>query len=271
MKSEEQTPQTDSSTKRPSLFSTHWEATEESENVVNYRQWSILAMLSLVLGTVSLVAFLYSSCLFLPILGVPMALVAYFRIKRSDGVLLGSFAAQAGLFLSTLTLVGVSVMWPYYQYTVRREADRFFRIWFDAAKTNNIRQVIEMRSPTWHRKLDADMETWWKSKLDHKGEMAMEMISTFQMSLNEPHMRTLWALGDRADISYYKTTWNHYHDAKDTVTSIYAVTVAQPDNPNDRETFFLTMSAERTKNPNDETQFGWALKGPPAIVKELPR
>ena len=253
---------------RKSLFSTHWETTGETQEVENYRQWSILAMISLILGVVSLIAFLYSSSLFLAIAGVPLALVAYFRIQRSEGALLGSFAALAGLFFAVLTLVGVSVLWPYYQYTVRSEADRFFHIWFDAVKEKDIRRVVEMKNPTWSRKLDTDMDAWWKSKLDHKGEMAEEIISTFLSTINDPCMRTLWALGEQADISYYQTTQNHYYDSKDTVTCLYAVTWTPPDQP--RQTFFIKISAERTKNPKEATQLGWALAGFPTVVKELP-
>ena len=253
-----------------SLFSTHWETTVEAQEVENYRQWSILAMLSLVLGVVSMIAFLYPSCLFLAVAGALLTLVAYFRIKRSEGALLGSSAALLGLFCSILTLVGVSVMWPYYQYTVRAEADRFFHIWFDAIKAKDIRQVVEMKSPAWYRKLDTDMGAWWKSKLDHKGEMAREAIDGFLSTINDPCMRTLMALGEKADISYYRTTYNHYYDGKDTVTCYYAVTFPPPDQPDGRETFFIKIGAERTRNPKDATQLGWALSGFPSVVKELP-
>ena len=264
MKPEEQAPHT-------SLFSTHWETTGEVQEVENYRQWSILAMISLVLGILSLIAFLYPWCTFVAVIGIPMSLAAYFHVKRSSGVLLGSPAAQCGLFLSVLTLVGVSVMWPYYQYTVRTEANRFFGFWFDAVKAKDVRLLFEMRSPTWYRKLDADMEDWWRSKLAYKGEMDREAIDMFLMTLNDPVLKTLWVLEERAEITYYKTVHNHYHDSKDTITSLYAVTVTPPDRPNDRETFLIRISAERTKNPQDAAQFGWALKGFPSVVKELPR
>ena len=255
---------------RKSLFSTHWETTEETQQIESYRQWSILAMISLILGIVSLIAFLYFPCLFLAVIGIPMALWAYVRIQRSEGLLIGSLAALLGLFLSILTFVGVSVMWPYYEYTVRTEADRFFHIWFDAVKAKDIRQVVEMRNPTWHRKLDIDMEDWWKSKLDHPGEMGREMIDGFLSTVNDQCMRTLWALGEQAEISYYQTTYNYYYNSKDTVTCLYAVTFTPPDQSGNRETFFIKISAERVRNPNDKTQLGWALAGFPTVVNELP-
>jgi len=280
MKPEEQVLPTESSsqeTARKSLFSTHWETTGEAQEVENYSQWSILAILSLILGVASLTAFLYYGCLFLAVLGIPITIVAYLRIQWSDGALLGSFAALIGLFFSVLTLVGVSVMWPYYEYTVRSEADRFFRIWFEAVKEKDIRRVVEMKNPTWSRKLDTDMNEWWKSKLDHKGEMAEEIISTFLSTINNLEMRTLWALGEKEqakmEISYYQTTLNRYYDGKDTVTSLYAVTFTSPDQPeqsSDRKTFFIQITGERTKNHNDKTQLGWALSGFPTILKEIP-
>jgi len=227
-------------------------------------------MLSLLCGIVSLMAFLYSNCIFIALGGILLSLWAYFHVKRSQGALIGSKAALLGLSLSIIAFVGVTTMWSYYQYTVRTEANRFLRIWFDAVKTQNIRLAVEMKSPTWYRKLDSDLEEWWKSKLTYKGEMDREGVDMFVSSLNEPCMKTLWALGDRADISYYKTVHNAYYDSKDTVVALYAVTVAKPDDVNDRETFFVRFGAERTKNPKDATQLGWSITGFPAIVKELP-
>jgi len=270
MKLEEQPPQTNSSPQRTSLFSTHWEANEESLELGSYRQWSILAILSLICGVVSLIAFLYVSSVFIAVAGIPLALWAYFRIQRSGEALIGSYAALFGLFFSMFTLVGVSVMWPYYQYTVRTEADRFFRIWFDTVKAKDIRQIIEMRSPHWHRKVDADIEDWWKSKLTFKGEMDRESVDMFVSTLNDPCMKTLWVLGEQADISYYRTVFNRYYDSKDTVTCLYAVTLTRPEQSNQRETFFIRIGAERTKNPKDATHLGWALSGFPSVVKELP-
>ena len=227
-------------------------------------------MLSLLCGIVSLTAFLYSNCIFIAIGGILLSLFAYFHVKRSQGALIGSKAALLGLSLSIIAFVGVTAMWSYYQYTVRTEANRFLRIWFDAVKAKNIRLVVEMRTPTWYRKLDSDLEDWWKSKLTFKGEMDREGVDMFVSSLNDPCMKTLWALGDQADISYYKTIHNSYYDSKDTVALLYAVTVAKPNNINDRETFFIKFGAERVKNPNDKTQLGWATSGFPSLLKELP-
>ncbi|MCL2305362.1 MAG: hypothetical protein FWC43_08475 [Planctomycetaceae bacterium] len=262
-------------TPHKSLFSTHWETTEESQEVENYCQWSILAMISLVLGIVSLVAFLYVECLFLAIVGVPMALWAYFRIQRSRGALLGSFAALIGLFFATFTLVGVSVLWSYYQYTVRMEADRFFQIWFDAVKSQDIPLVFEMQNPVWYRRLGVAPEDWWKSKLTHNAERERENVNGFLTVLNDPCMKTLWVLGNQADISYYKTLFNCYDDGKDMVACLYAVTFMPPEQT-DRETFFIKISARRTRNPRDNTQRGWALGAGgdswafPTVVRELP-
>ena len=265
-----ETPETAGEPIRKSLFATHWESVEEAEEIESYSQWSLLAMLSLLCGLASLMAFLYSNCIFIAVIGILLSLVAYFFVKQSQGALLGSKAALLGLSLSIISLVGVTTMWSYYQYTVRTEANRFFRIWFDAVKTQNIRLAVEMKNPAWYRKLDTDLEDWWKSKLTYKGEMDREAVDIFVFSLNEPCLKTLWVLGDKADISYYKTIHNAYYDSKDSVVTLYAVTVAKPDDVNDRETFFVKFSAERIKNPKDTTQLGWSITGFPSLLKELP-
>ncbi len=257
---------------RKSLFSTHWETDGgDARELDTYRQWSILAMLALICGIVSLTAFLYPSCIIIAAFGILLGLIAYFRVTSSQGTLIGMRAALLGLSLSTIALVGVIVLWQYYQYTVRVEADRFLHIWFDAIKAKNIRQIVEMKNPTWYRNLDSADEAWWKSKLEVKGEMGEEIISNFLMTINDPCVKTLWALGDQADISYYRTVKNIYHDSKDTVSMIYAVTIPQKDDPNIRETFFIKIGLERTLNQKDATQRGWAITGFPTVVKELPK
>lgn len=257
---------------RKSLFSdepaqagtSHWNSIGE-DDLQSYKRWSILAIVACLVGILSLSGFLYRECFLISLLGILLSLIAYILIIRSQNTLTGTKVALLGLGLSVFSCVGVATTWSYYQYTVRKEADRFFRLWFDEVKSNNIRLVMEMKKPTWSRSVENSNEDWWKSHLDVQGPMRGDMIGEFMNSLNNPCMRTLMALGNEAEISYYKTTSVYYYDSQDKVSTIYAVTMMNPDNKNERQTFFIQMRATRSKNQKNPKQLGWSLNDLPAF------
>lgn len=255
---------------RKSLFSddstqsiaARWNTVEESTEIQSYKRWSIFAIVAFLIGVLSLSGFLYIECLLISLLGMIVSLIAYFLILRSQGTLVGARVALLGLALSIFSCVGVATTWTYYEYTVRREADRFFRLWFDVVKTKDVRLIVDMRLPTWSRQLDMSNEEWWKSKMDVKGEMRQEILSEFLDTINHNGMRTLMALGDDAEISYYKTAANSYHDSQDRISIIYAVTMIEPE----RQTFFIQIYGTRSHNPQNKKQLGWALQAFPKFI-----
>lgn len=251
---------------RKSLFSANWEPGEDETDIREYRSVSLTAIAAFVFGLLSFLGFLYKSCLVLSIFGIVFSLLACFFIARSQGTVLGRSLALFALSCSLICLTGVSSMWTYYEFTVKEEARRFCRIWFNGVRDKNIKFVMDMESATWYRKHDMSEEDWWRSKLVVEGPIkdSMEM---FISSLNEKCFKTLWVLGDNAKFTYYKTDGISFHDSQDSVAQTYAVTFN--DEQGKTKTFFIKFHLKRVLNHEDESQRGWMLIGNPKLA-DLP-
>lgn len=242
-----------------SLFTTTWNDVSENEEV-NYRRLSSVALVAFFFGILSFVIYFSVWFFFVAVIGIVLALVAVWSIRRSEGLLFGTGLAQCGLALSILSLVSVSVMWPYYLYELRLEGNQFFRIWFDALQDNNIPLAKGMSSPYWERPSIDDEEAWWKSQYADKWKHR-----SIHGYTDNKLVRTLLALGTKADITYYKTLASSVGDGKDTVVSVYAVTYTSESG--EKETFFIKMTGVRRFPTKDIKNAGWALDPFPELYK----
>lgn len=224
-----------------------------------------MAVVALFFGIASFLVFFTFWFFFVSLIGIILASAAIFMIGRSEGSLTGLLPAQFGLALSIISLVAVSIMWPSYQYGLRLEADRFFRIWLDTVIDPEIpldKKVAVLRGLTshyWARPSTEDVEKWWKDLYENK--YAHRDIHQY---VEDDVLRTLLALGDRAKISYYKNRAVSSESDKDIVVSRYAVTYqTESGTP---ETFFIEMTGERSFPASDVKSAGWKLAKSPALV-----
>ncbi len=234
-----------------SLFSTTWNDASENEET-SYRRLSVTALIAFFLGILSFVIYFSVWFFFIAVIGIVLALIAVWLIRRSDGLLSGIGLAHCGLALSIISLVSVSVLWPYYIHELRLEGNRFFRIWLTALQTNNLPLAKGMGTPYWERSSIDNEEKWWKEqyadKWKHRG---------LHGYTDNKLVRTLLALGEKADITYDKTLAAVVGDGKDTVVSVYAVTY--PTESGEKETFFIKMTGVRQFPTKDIKNAGWSL------------
>lgn len=242
------------STSSNSLFSKTWNDADEEVGV--YSRLSIPALLSFLFAAASFLVFFSIWFFFLSLLGIALALVAIVTIRRSEGGLTGLALAQLGLCLSIVSLVAVSVLWPSYHYGVRREADHFFRIWFEALREDNIPQAKGLQSYYWGRPQHEDREKWWHSQYENK--FSHRDIHNY---VENDLLRVLLALGSKAEVSRYQFLSTVSQDSKDAVVAVYAVTYPTEDGKT--ETFFVKMSGEREYPTGDATSAGWRLSRMP--------
>jgi hypothetical protein len=239
------------------LFSSTWN--DASEEDVSYTRLSLPALISVGLGAASFFVFMTPWFFFLGVLGIILALLALWSIAQSEGSLTGLGLARCGLSLPVISLIAVTVLWPSYHYGVRCEADRFFRIWFDALQHNNIPLAKGLTSPYWERPASDKPEEWWTKQYENK--FSHKSIHTFT---ENKLIRILLALGEKANVSYYKTISVATTDDKDTVVSLYAVTYSAADGKT--ETFFVKMTGKREFPKGDVKSAGWALEGIPTFT-----
>jgi hypothetical protein len=244
-------------TENQSLFSTTWN--NASEEDVLYTRLSVPALLAAVFGTASFLVFMTPWFFFLSVFGILFSLVAIRSITKAEGGLTGLRFAQLGLCGSIISLTAVAVLWPSYQYGIRFEADRFFRIWFDALQHNNIPLAKGLTSPYWERPASDKPEEWWKNQ--YENNFSHKSIHTYT---ENQLIRVLLALGGKAKVSYYKTLSVTTSDDKDTVVTLYAVSF--PNDNGKTETFFVKMTGKRSFPSGDIKSAGWALEGMPTFV-----
>ena len=237
-----------------SLFSKTWN--EASEEDVSYTRMSVLALISLLFGIGSFMVFLSTWFFFIGLIGILIALLAVCLIRRSEGTVTGIGTAHLGLCLSLVSLVSTAVLWPCYHYGLQKEADRFFRIWFQAAQDDNIPLAKGLTSLYWERPGVEDPEKWWKDQYENR--FAHRAIHSY---VENRLMRTMFAYGKNAKISYFKTLDVSTEGEKDSVVTVYAVTVlSEKGKP---ETFFVKMSGERILPKGDVKSAGWKLAKEP--------
>jgi hypothetical protein len=232
---------------------------DASEEEVIYTRLSVPALLSTVFGLMSLLAFITPWFSFFGILGIVFALWAIAAISKAEGSLTGLLFARIGLSGSVITLVAVAVLWPSYQYGVRFEANQFFRIWFEALRQNNIPLAKGLNSFYWERPETDKPEEWWQKQ--YENNFTHRSIHSF---VDSKLVRVLLALGDKADVSYYKTIFVTTSDNKDFVVILYAV--SYPTGDGKTETFFVKMVGKREFPRGDVKSAGWVLDGYPAFI-----
>ena len=238
-----------------SLFTTTWNDVSANEEA-SYRRLSVPALLAFLFGVLSFVIYFSVWFFFIAVIGITLALVAVWSIRRSEGTLFGIGLAHCGLALSLISLISVSVYWPYYSYGLRLEGNRFFRIWFDALQEGNIPLAKGMGSPYWERPRLDNEKKWWQDQYGDKWKHR-----SIHGYTDNKLIRTILALGKKADITYYSTLLSAVGDDKDTVVSVYAVTYFSESG--EKETFFIKMTGVRRFPTKNFKKAGWSLESFP--------
>jgi hypothetical protein len=239
-------------------------AWSNADEGASYTRLSVLAVLAFIFGLLSFLDFFSFWFAFLGVIGILLSFAAVWTINRSEGALTGLTLAQLGLACSIISFIAVLVLWPAYHYGIRKEADRFFRLWFQIYADDSIPAekkiplAMGMNSLYWSRPVTDDIEKWWTTQYG----------STFAHHAVHQHIenklvRVMLALKSKAEVSYYKTLSVNTTDEKDTVVSVYAVTF--PAENGEKETFFLKMSGERRFPSGDVKSAGWTLTKMPEI------
>lgn len=119
---------------------------DDVESLGNYRTLSVLALVSLVIGLASPLAFSAPLALAIPIVGIGIALVALRRISVSDGVLAGRWAALAGFALCVVSLLAVFSYHQVLEHLRVREAQEFGKQWLATLQAGDTKRAFRLTS-----------------------------------------------------------------------------------------------------------------------------
>ncbi|MGL6226529.1 MAG: hypothetical protein ACRC10_07875 [Thermoguttaceae bacterium] len=246
-----------------SFFDSTWVADMDGDaaEVVLRPRLSLLAVWAFVCGIGALFALLNVYLLVLVPIGLLFGVLAHLLIDRSNYFVKGRFLADCAIVFSLSAVIAVFTADQYYAYTVRQQGDIFFKIWFQAVKDKNMRLVWELDAPSWERKW-GDEASWWREKLFKPKEETLPVLQR----LNNPIFKTLWMLGDRAEITRVKTVQQKLVGDQDVLGNIYAITF--PSLNERKETFFLLIEGIRERDELDKKVWGWKINDAPRLLSQ---
>ena len=119
---------------------------DDVESLGNYRTLSVLALVSLVIGLASPLAFSAPLARAIPLIGIGISLIALRRIAVSDGVLAGRWAAMVGLALSVASLLAVLSYDRVKEHLHVRQAEEFGTQWLATLQSGDTKRAFRLTS-----------------------------------------------------------------------------------------------------------------------------
>ena len=217
------------------------------DEVVEYRAVSPLAVVGLIVGIASTMTLVGRSLWCLSVLGVLLNAGALLQIWQRSPALLGRRAAVWGLALSTLFLFYLPAENFFFHHFLAREARQEGQAWFQAVARKDPAGVHRLM-------LDPRIAVGPKTQPELYYRANPKAGEALRRIVDEPLMRTLFALGPLANARYYETVSYESSDTSEVVYQNYAVTFDENklDPSATREsstkqvtTFFVTVALER--------------------------
>jgi hypothetical protein len=207
------------------------------EEVTRYRAISPLAVISLLAGLLSPLALFGLVLWFVPLVAVVLSAIALGQIANRWPTLVGHRLAMAGLMLGVAMLVAAPVDDQVFHYFLRRQARQFAGTWIEAVRQGEVYKAHQlMVDPRRRLLLEVNLADHYRNYEPSRRQL--------RETLDQPTVRTLFALGKAANIRFYETATEGHDEGSDLVQQIYAVTY--PDEQNQLTTFFIAIQLRRT-------------------------
>ncbi len=201
--------------------------------VDEYRAVSGWAVASLILGLLAPAALVDIWLSLIPLLGIAVALIALARIAVYSPALTGRSAAVAGLFLSVLSVSAAGADHVAYWRSVDQEARRFAEAWFGFLANDELYKAYQLtlaprqRQPEPQPANDAagqtepqEDELRPESEFPRNNEFPQESPEGYG---KQAVVRTLLALGKRAQVEYRETETTGRDSYSVVVRQVFAV------------------------------------------------
>ncbi len=211
-----------------------FESAEDGASV-EYRAVSGLAIGGLLLGLLSAVAIFHPSLCLVALVALVVNVLALRKIAGNPSVLVGRKAALVGMTLAVACATVGSSHWYASRWFIRREAQRFGAIWFEALARNEPHVAAQYSMPPTERwPLDKGLINRYVDEPDK--------LEQLQEYTDMPDVRALLALGEEAEVRFYNTEHQGRRNGEDTVLQVYAVSYSEA---GARKTFFVALSLSR--------------------------
>jgi hypothetical protein len=221
-----------------------------------YRSVSALAVISLIVGSLGFAVLFEPIAWVLAAVGLMLAAVAWFRIERSEGALVGRKVAIAAILVSDVFLVAAPIEAWRYHCRVEAEAVEFAERWFDVLREHDgeMAYLLTLR-PEYRRRM---VETG-DPTVDERYQGNLEFY------LGQPIIKKLLSLGDRAKPHLESTVAYERLDDTDYVGLRYRV---DDSGPNPQPSFDVAIALQRIRRPpGKDAPFGRIGRASWLIIK----
>jgi hypothetical protein len=211
------------------------------------RTLAVQAVLGLIFGLLAPLALLDPSFWAAPLLGIVFSRWALRRIKRRAPAVVGRGMARTGLVLSLILAGAAPANWATYRHLVAGEAREFGDCWFRYLLQDAPQKAFQLTVAPQNRA--ALNERLWAVYLNDA-----DLRQRLENYVGEPLVRTLLALGPRAQARFYQTRDQTRVDGIDVVWQLHAVTYEEK---GERTSFFVSLRMGRTRVAGGGA--GWQL------------
>jgi hypothetical protein len=210
---------------------------DSEHDLPNYRPVSSLAVIGLLCGFASVLAYSHRALWLVPWVAVGVNWAALRRIAFESGQMIGRRSALIGLVLGLICGIGAPLQYIAFGHLLRSEAIEITEQWLEALRNDQPEVAHQLTmAPLSRFPLDDQLIQRYPP----------ELLGVMQKFAERPTVELLLKLGKRARVRYYSNdqVWSDHFG--DYVADNYAVTLGQGDR---RVTFFIRITAARVYNP----------------------
>jgi hypothetical protein len=222
----------------------------------SYRSVSLMAVLALVLGLLSPLAFAHALLWTVPIVGAALAVAAIARIDRSSGELVGRKAAVAGLALALIAGMGAVTYTIARPLWLARRADQLAQRFLDLLAAGEAREAHQL----WARPQFRFLPGGNLEELYAEHPQAQKDYESF---VERPNIKDLLALGREAQIEHEKTRHTYRDEVVEYLMAFYRVRGTTPDGEIDKR---IKLIIERAMQ--EDKQERWRVSGEEEVFEE---
>ena len=225
---------------------------DQDAEIARYRAVSGLGVAGLFFGLLSPVAMIAPLLWIVPLWGIFLCGLALWQISQNAPALTGRKAALLGLIFSLLFGAAAPTSWLSYRWVIRREARRFAGQWFEFLRDDQPHKAYQL---TLHPKSRQPLDDKTLKGFYRQGSRGREELDNYA---SQRLIRTLRALGKKAQVRYYQTDDQGHAGERDVVYQTYAVTY-EDRQAGKKKTFFVSLKMDRLKVNTGQAE--WQLSG----------
>ena len=220
---------------------------DEATELAGYSAVSPAAVGSLVLGLLSPLALVGMLLLFIPAVGIALAVIALRAIRLSNGDLAGRGAALTGLALCTIFATASPVKSAYTSYCLANASRPIVDAWFDFLRNGEPQKALQLTMPAVHRhELDESLWSYYSDSKENRENLEGFVASAVP--------RLVLEYGEKCQARFYDVIRVTPGAASDTIEMVYALTY--PDGEG-KKSILVAMTVER--RPLEGGKIGWRI------------